>query len=891
MKALKLILGCILFISSSLFGQSSETIYSSNELTFGHTDYNDIITKVIKDGDRYITLGSIYTEGKFKMDIKVFENDTLIEQKSIAIYNSVEQFYLVNTTINYGLVDNNNLYICGEAMDPTNSSVISFLWKFEDIEDLSNYMQTYKYNSDFNRFSSITKLNNGNILVCGSNSVVVNSEQEIWWNYRIYNENLSLVKEINNQRVPGTGNLVEHHSINAFQLNNGNIAHFGTGSRENGDTYSYYNLFDDTLGNRVDISLSFNDEHEIHDVIKVNESGEERFFTTGTTIDGSYLMLSICSFDSQGNTIFNENHNLGSNELGKSITLTDDNCLLITGRVKEVEEGYNGSGAYLFYGDEYGGDSYNAFVHKVSATNAATQWTFVYGSERHEVANDLVILDNKQIVIVGNQQSYDGIDLENNEDFYLDQYIINLNIQGCTNDVASNYSNLLANFNDGTCLYSESTFQNLHDNIDLGTDSIFELNTTVIQNNLLIDSLVFSSDSLSIELISSQSTILELQTNLSSTLDSVTTLNNSLQDCSEDAFNLNSYGNSLSSELSISQNTIIELQVNLSSTLDSVTSLNNNLLGCSEEAFNMNVYGDSLSVELISSQNTILELQTNLSSTLDSVTTLNNSLQDCSEEAFNLNNYGDSLSTELMSSQNTILELQTNLSSTIDSVEILNNDLFGCSIEINTLNSELDSLIGESDMTNNFINQQNEYVDELVDSLLGLNNEIISLSYEHLLFIDQINSLSTPIQIDLLEGWNIIGYTLQIPQDAAATFMEIVNEIIIVKDNAADVYWPEFSFNGIGDLIPGQGYQIKVNSSIDGFTYPNTNGERIELSPTVPQWVIDMETQIHPNDIRTLVKIVNMLGQEVNSNKQPTGTTLLYLYNDGTVEKKIIFHK
>jgi len=48
-----------------------------------------------------------------------------------------------------------------------------------------------------------------------------------------------------------------------------------------------------------------------------------------------------------------------------------------------------------------------------------------------------------------------------------------------------------------------------------------------------------------------------------------------------------------------------------------------------------------------------------------------------------------------------------------------------------------------------------------------------------------------------------------------------------------------------------------------------------------------METQIHPNDIRTLVKVVNMLGQEVNSETQVTGTTLLYLYNDGTVEKKI----
>ena len=48
-----------------------------------------------------------------------------------------------------------------------------------------------------------------------------------------------------------------------------------------------------------------------------------------------------------------------------------------------------------------------------------------------------------------------------------------------------------------------------------------------------------------------------------------------------------------------------------------------------------------------------------------------------------------------------------------------------------------------------------------------------------------------------------------------------------------------------------------------------------------------MPTEMHPNDIRTLVRVVNMLGQKVELNNTPLGTTLLYLYNDGTVEKKI----
>ena len=70
--------------------------------------------------------------------------------------------------------------------------------------------------------------------------------------------------------------------------------------------------------------------------------------------------------------------------------------------------------------------------------------------------------------------------------------------------------------------------------------------------------------------------------------------------------------------------------------------------------------------------------------------------------------------------------------------------------------------------------------------------------------------------------------------------------------------------------------------------YPDTNGQRIELSPTIPQWVIDMPTEQHPNDIRSLVRTVNLLGQEIELNDLHKGSTIIYLYSDGTVEKESI---
>ena len=81
---------------------------------------------------------------------------------------------------------------------------------------------------------------------------------------------------------------------------------------------------------------------------------------------------------------------------------------------------------------------------------------------------------------------------------------------------------------------------------------------------------------------------------------------------------------------------------------------------------------------------------------------------------------------------------------------------------------------------------------------------------------------------------------------------------------------------------------MKTTAAISSYTWPDVDGQRVEMTPTVPEWAIEMEADIHPNDIRTLVKVVNMLGQEVNVDEQFKGEVVLYLYNDGTVEKKII---
>ena len=70
----------------------------------------------------------------------------------------------------------------------------------------------------------------------------------------------------------------------------------------------------------------------------------------------------------------------------------------------------------------------------------------------------------------------------------------------------------------------------------------------------------------------------------------------------------------------------------------------------------------------------------------------------------------------------------------------------------------------------------------------------------------EIDPSSTPVTLSA--GWSIIPYLRTSPLDADAAFASIIGDILIVKDEDGNVYVPSL-INLIGDLIPGQGYQIK----------------------------------------------------------------------------------
>jgi hypothetical protein len=75
--------------------------------------------------------------------------------------------------------------------------------------------------------------------------------------------------------------------------------------------------------------------------------------------------------------------------------------------------------------------------------------------------------------------------------------------------------------------------------------------------------------------------------------------------------------------------------------------------------------------------------------------------------------------------------------------------------------------------------------------------------------------------LELDAGWNIISY-LPVNELSAVTAMESLTDdgnMVIMKNSSGAVYLPDFGLNNIGNMIPGQAYQIFLQNS-DVLVYP-----------------------------------------------------------------------
>jgi hypothetical protein len=144
---------------------------------------------------------------------------------------------------------------------------------------------------------------------------------------------------------------------------------------------------------------------------------------------------------------------------------------------------------------------------------------------------------------------------------------------------------------------------------------------------------------------------------------------------------------------------------------------------------------------------------------------------------------------------------------------------------IDALNEGMDSLSTMSEVVvqeNDSLTTENAILTEENEALMLIEYNYDSLQYvtEYLysqVFDLQQELLVPNIDVDMAIGWNMIGFSCPEDKSAEDALIDIVDEILIMKDNNGSVYMPEFGFNGIGDLTPGHGYQIKVTDYILDF--------------------------------------------------------------------------
>jgi hypothetical protein len=130
------------------------------------------------------------------------------------------------------------------------------------------------------------------------------------------------------------------------------------------------------------------------------------------------------------------------------------------------------------------------------------------------------------------------------------------------------------------------------------------------------------------------------------------------------------------------------------------------------------------------------------------------------------------------------------LDQSIYEIETLQSNLADLAVENDSLHEELDSL-------------------QATIVLLILND---SLHPEP----NMVHEVEIPLLLP--QGWGMFGYTCIDSMSVADAFIPIEDRVILIKNNNGEIYFPEFNFNGLGDLVYSRGYQSYLTEEVFNFS-------------------------------------------------------------------------
>ncbi|MCF8370927.1 MAG: T9SS type A sorting domain-containing protein [Bacteroidales bacterium] len=165
-----------------------------------------------------------------------------------------------------------------------------------------------------------------------------------------------------------------------------------------------------------------------------------------------------------------------------------------------------------------------------------------------------------------------------------------------------------------------------------------------------------------------------------------------------------------------------------------------------------------------------------------------------------------------------------------------------------------------------------------------------------------IDPVISPINIP--SGWSIIAYLRTSQMDAAAVLTPVVTSIVIVKSGSGLIYWPQYGVNSIGNMIPGQGYQIKMTQAATLYfpanTAPSSKSDYIQPQPEkyigVPNTghnmslgILDEAWDVSPQE-GDEIGVYNANGELIGSGVYQNGFNAITVWGDdsSTDEKECI---
>ena len=143
--------------------------------------------------------------------------------------------------------------------------------------------------------------------------------------------------------------------------------------------------------------------------------------------------------------------------------------------------------------------------------------------------------------------------------------------------------------------------------------------------------------------------------------------------------------------------------------------------------------------------------------------------------------------------------------------------LYGCTDQ-HASNYDAFALLNDSSCIFPTYAQLTDSIIYLLSVIDSLNSDTIALHSDQIISSLETSLASWNLSIDLLQGWNMFGYGCPQARELTEALIDYVDFIVILKDSNGMAFLPEWNFNGIGDLSPGYGYQIKVSEAVQNFS-------------------------------------------------------------------------